>query len=54
MIKKVKHFYNPKDVGICLAQAGMLECAQLNAVQGIRAALVHDKYIAEMCRKVTI
>jgi ribose 5-phosphate isomerase RpiB len=27
---------------------------KLNAVKGIRAALTHNNYIADMCRKVPI
>lgn len=31
----------------------MKESSALNHKKGIRAAVVHDKYIAEMCRKVS-
>lgn len=40
------------DVGICFAPIGMVESSYLNKIKGVRAAIVHNKYIAEMCRKV--
>lgn len=41
------------DVGVCLGGSGVTESVFLNQKPGIRAALVHTKYLAEMCRKVS-
>ena len=39
-------------VGICYAPVGVVESSFLNRTKGISAALVHNKYLAQMCRRV--
>ena len=41
-----------EDLGILLTGAGITANIKLNSMKGIRAALTHNNYIAEMCRKV--
>lgn len=40
-------------VGFCYAPVGVAESSAFNRTKGISAALVHNKYIAQMCRRVS-
>lgn len=42
-----RSIYDDKaDVGVCIAGSGVPECTLLNTEKGIRAAVIHNKYLA--------